>query len=1395
MNMVLPWLERRLAVVVGVNSAPHARSSALQEEPHATNDAEQMSTVLHTQCGFELLQPALLGAEASSDNVKRALLTLADQRTGEDFLLFYFSGHGHLVRRDGQNDVYLVTHNFDEREARADENMHLSMRWLQKHLYHSASAGKVLLILDCCYAGEMGRTASDPYLEELKMHLQDYFGPPKAQSGSSVKGLRLALTATGHMQLAHDKGNNGVMTGLLLPALRGEVDQVIDLDNHGYVPLPLLQNYLQREMPKIQNPSVAGDFAGKECMLAQYEQRAEELRKRQRVDHQPDIYLPFVHNPLFQPRPDELDGLAKLPRLLSGSEGEECSPSSNTRSRIVALVGMGGIGKTSLSIELALLCQKENRFPAGIFWMPASATDLAGWRHQLAALALHTHYLSPDDHPGQIENEERRAHYFCLYLAQHPDTLLILDNVVKPELIQSILLQIAGKDLLCTILYTSRDKNTPRGVLKYEVEELKEENALHLLLDTRPETLLAIKNDTTTSETEAALTICRSVSYLPLALEHLRALLEQDEEMEIVYLQEELLRQGTLGIIEILDKAFLMSWNLLDNEQEKQLFKIATRFPEAVPIPLWLLGLATGLGEDIHMGPLGNAYRHLVRTSMLETLSNGQVRLHPLLREFGHRLLEQETQANKVALLAEAERRLVLEFANANKLEKRVQRTSYWTCLGQVREARNFLHQLGTKQLEILKRIERWLDRESSELAHSVWWPGRLPGLFYQRMYNRALEEGTMIAGTPPAPWLRLEKPSGAEDPALLRILIGHTDAIKCVAFSPDGRQALTGSYDKTARLWNSEDGRLLLTLQGRASSINSVAFSPDGKRLCTASDDNMARVWDGTSGEQLLILQGHTERINSIIFSRDGNSILTGSSDKTARLWDSQNGKLLLRFTRRTVGVQCVAFSEQQPWIMAAGSNTARIWDKQRGEVLFTLDNDIINGSSLTFSLDGRQLVVASPAYTASIIDCEKQKVVTVLTGHIGWITCAAISHDGRFILTGSEDNTVRLWDSQSGEALLILANHTSRVSAVAFSADGRRILSGSADKTARIWEYDGEVLLAQVQSKKKASPEVALLSRAENTWSDIQRWEEGRTWISRAAFSKSGARLVTGNSYDSSAHVWDSIEGTLLLTLSGRTSGITSVAISADGRRIFTGSRDRTARIWDGESGKQLLEWSSDYDATSSVFSPNGRHILTNMDTQAALWDSTSGKLLRLFDGHTDKVRSAVFSPDGTWILTGSNDRTARVWNSLTGERINILNEHESSVMCALFTPDGQQILTTDRNQNLRLWSKQSGKLLKTIPLGIDIIHTLAISDDSELIAVCDTYGRMLLLQGKEPGQGKAIGLYAAPYEIRAISWLEDNSFLLVDRERVNDKLHFYRLKLESLLEYPERIVKTEE
>jgi len=83
-----------------------------------------------------------------------------------------------------------------------------------------------------------------------------------------------------------------------------------------------------------------------------------------------------------------------------------------------------------------------------------------------------------------------------------------------------------------------------------------------------------------------------------------------------------------------------------------------------------------------------------------------------------------------------------------------------------------------------------------------------------------------------------------------------------CVAFSPDGRRIVTGSWDDTAKVWDAASGKVLLTLKGHIDWVRSVAFSPDGRRIATGSDDRTAKVWDAASGSEMLTLKGHTDRV-----------------------------------------------------------------------------------------------------------------------------------------------------------------------------------------------------------------------------------------------------------------------------------------------------------------------------------------------------------------------------------------------------------------------------------------------------------------------------------------------------------------------------------------------------
>ena len=123
--------------------------------------------------------------------------------------------------------------------------------------------------------------------------------------------------------------------------------------------------------------------------------------------------------------------------------------------------------------------------------------------------------------------------------------------------------------------------------------------------------------------------------------------------------------------------------------------------------------------------------------------------------------------------------------------------------------------------------------------------------------------------------------------------LQGHEGGISALAFSPDGQRIVTGSEDKTAKVWEASNGQELLTLKGHSDEILGVAFSPDGRRIVTGSRDQTAKVWEAASGQgrfsqEFLTLQGHAACVFAVAFSPDGHRIITASGDHTAKVWEA---------------------------------------------------------------------------------------------------------------------------------------------------------------------------------------------------------------------------------------------------------------------------------------------------------------------------------------------------------------------------------------------------------------------------------------------------------------------------------------------------------------------------
>jgi WD40 repeat protein len=608
-----------------------------------------------------------------------------------------------------------------------------------------------------------------------------------------------------------------------------------------------------------------------------------------------------------------------------------------------------------------------------------------------------------------------------------------------------------------------------------------------------------------------------------------------------------------------------------------------------------------------------------------------------------------------------------------------------------------------------------------------------------------------------------------------LKTLRGHLAPVVAVAFSPDGQRLVTGSYDHTARVWDSGQGAELLALRGHDHEVKAVAFSPDGRLIATGSADRTARVWDAVTGQALHPLEGHEHWVTSVAFSPDSRRIATGSLDGTARLWEAGSGRWLQTFPHGE-RVWSVAFSSDGPWLLTGGGDEiARLWNVDTGEAsptgmeaptarmesrgdrrgftpftaVFAPNHRVITGSrdqkihvweqatgralfalegrphwlsplhadiplALAVSPDGARLVSGRLDHTADVWDLAGRASLFTLRGHEAEIAAVAISPDGRRIATGSFDHTAKIWDATRSREALLLPGHTKVVPAMAYSPDGQLLATGSWDGTARVWQSATGRLLR-------------ILPHGFN-----------RLWA--VGFSPDGRRLITGGD-DGEPVVWVWATGEPVRTLRGTTAPVATVAFFPDGRRILTGHQDRTARVWDAVTGRALFALPETEAVVHAAVSPDGERIVTVSESTfvggdgvrhlhpgadgiistlfqgaAQVWEADGGRRLFSLSGQLGGISTVAFSPDSRRIVAGGMGRRVSVWDAATGREEHRLEGHSDRVVFAAFVPDGTRLVTGGFDDaTTRVWDAASQQELLTLTGHL----TLALSPDGRQLA----------------------------------------------------------------------------
>ncbi|WP_311447103.1 WD40 repeat domain-containing serine/threonine protein kinase [Frankia nepalensis] len=378
----------------------------------------------------------------------------------------------------------------------------------------------------------------------------------------------------------------------------------------------------------------------------------------------------------------------------------------------------------------------------------------------------------------------------------------------------------------------------------------------------------------------------------------------------------------------------------------------------------------------------------------------------------------------------------------------------------------------------------------------------------------------------------------------------GHTDVIRSVTFSPDGKLLATRGADGAARLWDSTgrggDIAPLAVLAPGAPGTSGAVFSPDGKLLATTGTNGGVWLWDPTSrGDAvtpLTTFTGHPDPVANVAFSPDGTQVATAGWDGTARLWKAAS---------RGSDIAAAA---------VLGGHEGRVW-------------------GLAFSPDGKLLATTADDGIVRLWDAASQgdaaTPLATFSGHTGQVFGVAFSPDGKWLAsTGSEDHTVRLWDAatqgDTDDPVATFVGHTSAVYDVVFGSSGALFATRGDDGTVRLWDATAH--------GENIQPLTTFVGHLGTVY-DV-------------AFSPDDTLLATAGG-DGVVRLWDAARrgpnvGSLT-ALTNHDAAVEGVAFSPDGKLLATASNDHTARLWD-----------LDADRIAQRACAEGNYLLTRED-----WD----------------------------------------------------------------------------------------------------------------------------------------------------------------------------------------------
>jgi WD40 repeat protein/transcriptional regulator with XRE-family HTH domain len=1012
------------------------------------------------------------------------------------------------------------------------------------------------------------------------------------------------------------------------------------------------------------------------------------------------------------------------------------------RCRVVGLLGIGGMGKSTLAVKTAQ--QMQSDFEIVMWRSLANATPLD---ELLSGLLRFLMPMFGEDAiiPSKIDQQLSKLMQSlrsrrCLLLLDNVETILHRESVGQwrsgYENYGQLIRTIGETSHLSCLLLTSREK--PREMVLMEGESaLVRSLALGGLSPENGRAIFRQKGRFTGSEAEWQMLI-HHYGGNPLALK-LVATATQDLFNGSITELLTYLNQG-IYVFEDIRDLLNRQFDRLSEAEQKMLFWFAIHREPISIAEIW---------EDIdrsHQPLVPNLINSLFRRSLIEK-TEGLFFLQPVVMEYvTDRFVRQICSEFETGQLNVLQTHPLLRVQAKDHIQEIQTRLIVQPVIegllsnsGNVAvieaQAKQLLRQQGKNLgyvagnlINVLVQLQ--VDLRGSDFSDLVVQQADLRQVdlagvnfqnttFAKTLFSEPLGIGMAIDFSPDGKMLAAGDASGniylwnIATTQLLMTFLGHTGWIWSVAFNANGTLLASGSTDSTVRLWDVQSGQCLQVLTGHTAFVWSVSFSPDGQRLASASADKTVRLWD-LQGQCLQILAGHTQNVYSVHFAPDQQTLASGSLDTSIRIWSVNDGTCLNILQGHTSGVRCVRYSpDGQLLASSSHDGSIRLWHtplspernaKNDFKLLHTQTDWVW---AIAFSSDSRWLASVGRDGSLRLWNLQDRQCIHRFDGHTLDILAIAISPDNQWLGSAGQDNTVRLWDLQSGQSHKTWRGYANGIHSLSLSPDDQLLASSRQDGTIQVWHLPlAGNLSARRSYQTLASPTRWISSLSHLSFSPV------------SASSPSGAsQLLAINRQQGWIALWNLQTGRFDEWSAHQTS-IWKVLFSPSGQTLASSSYDATVRLWDVQTHRCLQVLRGHESVIPAItFTPDGQGLVSgSYDRTIRLWDVQTGAWLKTLEGHTGAVFTLAFDYSGQVLASGSYDRTVRLWDLQTGACLKVLQGHAGVVWTIAISPDGRTLASSGDDQIIRLWDLQTGDCLQVCHEHTGWVRSVIFSSDGQ-------------------------------------------------------------------------------